>query len=192
MFRLLLLIAALGLMSFAVQAQDASAASSGDAPADDAPAVAADELEARREATRHLLEILNVDEQFERTIDQTVSMADGMIDQDADLDEAGREKARKIARAGMEASMNRLSWERLGPIIVEIYAEVFTVEEITGMTDFFESPIGQSFIEKQPQLTAATFRRIGKLVQDEMPIIQAEVQAAIKAAEADSAAEETP
>jgi hypothetical protein len=191
---LLLLIAALGLMSFAVHAQDApaSAASSGDAPADDAPAVAADELEARREATRHLLEILNVDEQFERTIDQTVSMADGMIDQDADLDEAGREKARKIARAGMEASMNRLSWERLGPIIVEIYAEVFTVEEITGMTDFFESPIGQSFIEKQPQLTAATFRRIGKLVQDEMPIIQAEVQAAIEAVEADSTPAETP
>ncbi len=191
MFRSLLLTISLCLIHVAVQAQDApaSAGSPETISAGGAEGVSPDELEARREATRHLLEILNVDEQYDQTIAQTMQMADQMIAQNPGLEEAEREKARTLARAGMEASLHRLSWDRLGPIIVEIYAEVFTVEEITGLTDFFETAIGQAFIEKQPQLTAATMRRVGVLIQEEMPIIQAEIEAAVQAVEAESSSD---
>lgn len=181
MLRYALLIPVLILAPAALQAQEETARPGGP------EGVAPEELEARREATRHLLQVLQIDEQFEQSIDQALSFVDQMIEQDPDLSAEEKEQAKATAMAGMQASLDRLSWERLEPAFVEIYAEVFTVEEINGLSEFFESPTGRVFIEKQPQLMEASFRHIGVIVQEELPKIQEEVRAAIEEVESGNA-----
>lgn len=40
----------------------------------------------------------------------------------------------------------------LGPVMEEIYMRYFTSAELNGIADFFESPLGQLYIESQPSM----------------------------------------
>ena len=43
-----------------------------------------------------------------------------------------------------------LTWAKLEPEMIKIYAEEFTQEEINGMIQFYKTPVGQSMIDKMP------------------------------------------
>lgn len=43
-----------------------------------------------------------------------------------------------------------LTWAKLEPEMIKIYAEEFTQEEIDGMIQFYKTPVGQSTIDKMP------------------------------------------
>lgn len=43
-----------------------------------------------------------------------------------------------------------LTWAKLEPDMIKIYAEEFTQEEIDGMLQFYKTPVGQSMIDKMP------------------------------------------
>ena len=42
------------------------------------------------------------------------------------------------------------SWEAMRALQAQIYRETFTQEEIDGLIAFYESPIGQAFVDKMP------------------------------------------
>ncbi|MFV5262199.1 DUF2059 domain-containing protein [Acinetobacter courvalinii] len=44
----------------------------------------------------------------------------------------------------------QLTWAKLEPEMIKIYAEEFTQEEIDGMIQFYKTPVGQSTIDKMP------------------------------------------
>lgn len=43
-----------------------------------------------------------------------------------------------------------LTWAKLEPEMIKIYAEEFTQEEVDGMIQFYKTPVGQSTIDKMP------------------------------------------
>lgn len=47
---------------------------------------------------------------------------------------------------------DELSWEKTLPEYLRIYRETFTEEEIQSLIAFYESPTGQMFIRKTPQI----------------------------------------
>ena len=50
--------------------------------------------------------------------------------------------------------------EAFKPIWVEIYAEIFTEDELKGMVAFFKEPIGSKWIEKQREVQEKTAERM--------------------------------
>ena len=127
-----------------------------------------------RAAADKLLTLFNMDVSYEKSMEQAVEMTLGIIDSQ-DLPEQEKREAKKAAETGMKIAMKKFTYDKMKGMFVDIYAEVFTVEELEGMIAFYESPIGRKFIKKQPQLTAATMQKMKVLMQEIIPEIQEEV-----------------
>ncbi|MEI6323751.1 MAG: DUF2059 domain-containing protein [bacterium] len=67
-------------------------------------------------------------------------------------------ESKAMLQKSMDSSMNAasliMSWDKLKPIYVDAYASTFTTEELQGAIDFYKSPIGQKWVEKQPQASS--------------------------------------
>ena len=59
----------------------------------------------------------------------------------------GNLKSRVIA-----AMQEQLSWEKMEPMVLQMYKNTFTEEEIDGMLVFYKTPAGQAVINKMPKL----------------------------------------
>jgi len=49
-----------------------------------------------------------------------------------------------------------LSWDKMKDLYVQVYRETFSREEIDGLIAFYQTPVGQSFVSKQPDLMKRT------------------------------------
>ena len=63
-----------------------------------------------------------------------------------------------------------MSFEKMRPDLIRIYAETYTDSEIDGMLAFFESPVGQSYLKKTPEVAqkifAASQSQLGDIMQE--------------------------
>ncbi len=69
-----------------------------------------------------------------------------------------------------------LSMDHLKPIIVQVYMDTYTEDEIDGILAFYRSPAGQAFLAKTPQLMTRTV----ELMQTTMADVQPQLQQAAK------------
>ena len=138
---------------------------------------------AERAAAEKLLSLMEVDKTMENTMEQAMNMPLAMIEQQ-NLTEEQKEEARASIEASMKVTKEKFAWKNLKKMFIDIYAEVLTVEELNGLIKFYESPIGQAYIKKQPQLTTLTMQKMQKLMGEAMPAIQKEVAESIEAARA--------
>lgn len=49
--------------------------------------------------------------------------------------------------------LSQLGWKAVEPAYVELYAKTFSEEEIDGLLAFYKSTVGQTLLEKTPELT---------------------------------------
>ena len=148
-----------------------------------------------RAASAKLLEVLRMAENFDSYIQQAIQMQRGVLDQ-MDMSTEEKEQAKKGMEKSMQPVLKKFSWENMKGTFADIYAEVFTAEELNGIIEFYESPAGQKFVEKQPQLTQVTMQKMQGVMAQMMPEIQKEVEktmenspSAIKAKQARNIAE---
>jgi len=45
-----------------------------------------------------------------------------------------------------------LSWQEMRPLYVNLYKQLFSKQDVLAMAEFYESPAGQSMLDKTPQL----------------------------------------
>jgi hypothetical protein len=45
-----------------------------------------------------------------------------------------------------------ISWEKLKPAYVDLYASAYSEEEVDGILTFYKSPVGQALLAKTPEL----------------------------------------
>ncbi|MCB1235783.1 MAG: DUF2059 domain-containing protein [Verrucomicrobiae bacterium] len=144
--------------------------------ADPAPEVAT--------AAKRLMDVMKVKEQFGPMLESVTQAQEAMIQQQNLTEEQA-----KVARAAMEASLGEvkkaLAWETIEPMLVGIYAGVFTAAELNRLADFFESPEGKVYVEKQPAVQAATMAEMQKVMVGLMPAIQQKTKAAIEKAKSE-------
>lgn len=130
---------------------------------------------------KELIKIMEVTKQLDASQQQIGNFMDQMVDsQGLSGEEAATAKA--LAKKSMESSfeaMKSIDWEAM---FGDIYASVFTEEEIQALIDFYKSPIGKKYLDKQPELMAATMQKMQGEMAKLMPKIQADVAKAIEEA----------
>jgi hypothetical protein len=65
-----------------------------------------------------------------------------------------------------------LSWEKMKDLYVQAYRETFSQEEIDGLIAFYQTPVGQSFVSKQPELMKRTMTILQQRMAPMMQRIQ--------------------
>jgi hypothetical protein len=88
------------------------------------------------------------------------------------------------SKAGAAEMMNkvaaqieeRMSWDKLKPEYVKVYADVFGEEEITGIVAFYKTPIGQAMLAKMPLLMSKSMEISQRRMAGLMPEIQRQMQ----------------
>jgi hypothetical protein len=65
-----------------------------------------------------------------------------------------------------------LSWAKMKDLYVQVYRETFSQEEIDGLIAFYQTPVGQSFVRKQPELTKRTMAILQQRMAPMMQRIQ--------------------
>lgn len=139
------------------------------------------EISESRTAAARLLDVLQMAENFDNSIKQAIQMQNGMLDQ-MDLSEEEKVETKKCMEKSMQIVMDKFSWANMKEMFVDIYAEVFSAEELQGIINFYESPAGQKFVVKQPQLTQVTMQKMQGIMVEMMPEIQKETLAAVEKA----------
>jgi hypothetical protein len=120
--------------------------------------------ESHAEATREFLDVMQVESSITQTFDNLdaymAQLAQGM-----GLDEEARARFDESAAEAMEVLKDEMSWDKLEPDLVELYAGVYTEDELRELTEFYRSPLGQKFIAKMPELQQATMQWSAELMQ---------------------------
>ena len=134
-----------------------------------------------RDAAANLLNLMNMDKTFDKTMKQAMQMPLTMIEAQ-DLPAEEKDKALQSVKVSMKVIRKKFSWKNMKTMFADIYAEVLSLEELEGLIKFYESPVGQQYIKKQPELTSATMKKMQVLMQDLIPDIQKEVAKAVEEA----------
>lgn len=127
---------------------------------------------------KQLITLMEVTRNIDRSFVHVEEMYHGMIDSQS-LSDSEKAKAKRAASDAMRASVDavrEMDWETL---FAEIYASVLTEEELDALVEFYSSPAGRKFLEKQPELMKATMQRMQSEMAKIMPRIEAEIEKVI-------------
>lgn len=131
------------------------------------------------EKATELMKIMGVTSQIDTTQRQMNSFIDRLVNSQG-LAEEKAKLAKSLVKKSMASSLEAIKsieWEEK---FAKIYAAVFTTEELQGLIDFYKSPIGKKFLEKQPQLMLATMGKMSGEIEKLWPKINSEVMNAIE------------
>ncbi|MGD0577866.1 MAG: DUF2059 domain-containing protein [Bryobacteraceae bacterium] len=130
-----------------------------------------------------MLQLMHYDQTMKQMLEQMQSM---QIEQLKKMD--GPAEARALAEEIMQKVMaliaDHWSYEKVKPICVQLYAEVFSEEEIDGIVSFYRSPAGKAMLEKMPQMMQRMMTMMQKLTGDLQPEIQKIAEEAKRKADA--------
>lgn len=135
------------------------------------------------ESVERLLQVMKVQSQIEMVYSQALPTAQEAMRQSlgSQADAAEAERVFNAAMPRINAVLREeLSWARLKPGFVAIYAETFTQQEVDGLIAFYEGPVGKALVAKTPQLTQRSFQmmqqRMGPTMQRVMQVAREEVE----------------
>lgn len=69
-------------------------------------------------------------------------------------------------------TQNAVSWEKIKPMVLQVYSETYTDQELDGILAFYHSPAGQALIAKSPQLMSRTMQLVNTQITEVQPQIQ--------------------
>jgi hypothetical protein len=121
-------------------------------PAAPAPAPAAAPKEFTPEqikAATDLTSIMGLNRQLESGFNAMMPMI-GNLSRQLKLNEADQTELVGLYRSWFTEDIDQA---KLKETIIKLYAEMFTLEELTGLTDFYKSPLGQKTLGTLPELT---------------------------------------
>ena len=129
--------------------------------------------DSKRDAlAEQLLGAMQMQKTIEKSFEMVKQMIPAQMKQMGVSDEASSDKAQEAMRKTMDLVMKEMSWDKLKGDYISIYAETFTEEELQGAIEFYKSPIGIKFTEKQPELMRKSMQISQKQMATLMPKIQ--------------------
>lgn len=87
--------------------------------------------------------------------------------------EATRLVAEQYLKEMKKAMHDTLSWKKMEPSLVEAYRQVYSLQTIRKMTDFYRSEAGQEMLKYQADLVGATLKIVQDMTQEFIPRLQA-------------------
>jgi uncharacterized protein len=127
-----------------------------------------------------LMTLFQIDKNMDAALQQVGKMREQMAATKDQTPEA-KAKQQQMSEAINKEIKSVMSWEKIKPMFISIYAETFTAEELQGMITFFKSPLGRKWIEKQPQLQMATMQKMQAVVMEMQPKMQEAIKRVMEA-----------
>jgi hypothetical protein len=115
-----------------------------------------------------LLGVMNIQKNIEDSFAMVKQMIPAQMRQMGVPTGETSERTNKV----LDLIMKEMTWDRLKADYVAIYASTFTAGELEGLVKFYKSPIGQKFIEKQPELMKRSMQISQKQMMQIMPKLQ--------------------
>ena len=151
-----------------------------------APAFA--QSEDRRALVEELLILTNVKENVKELSQRLKDMQMAQIEQ-MDLPSEKADEARQLQDRIMTILFEELSWDNMKEDFIELYASVFTEEEIKAMLGFYRSPAGQKLNRKMPEIMEKSMVISQKHVRRAAPRVQGVIEEFLKKNQAGAGAE---
>jgi len=118
-----------------------------------------------------MLQLTHYDQMMKQVLEQTKSMQMEQLKK-MDMPAEARAQSAEINQKMMALLADRLSYEKVKPMYIQTYMEVFSEEEIDGIVGFYRSPAGKAMVEKMPQLMQHIMPMMMKLTTDLQPEMQ--------------------
>ncbi|MDA3799774.1 MAG: DUF2059 domain-containing protein [Kiritimatiellae bacterium] len=137
-----------------------------------------------QDKAKELMKILNISKSIDSSFAEVSKFSSQMI-KAQDLSPEEKVKAKQYMEKSMTATfseMKTIDWDKM---FADVYASVFTAEEIDGLIKFYKSPLGQKLLAKEPELTKATMQKMQVEMAKIMPKLQANMAKAISEAQAE-------
>jgi len=88
------------------------------------------------------------------------------------LTPAQQVQLQKVQERTRQTLTQALSWSQMRPMYVDLYKRTFSREDVIAMAEFYESPAGQSLLDKTPLL----MRNVMGAIQQKMTPLMAGLQ----------------
>ena len=146
-----------------------------------APARAADnDQAAHKAAAEEVLKAMHMESVFASTTERVMTsvdrLADGTARQIKDKTEAADFQTRMHTQT-RELLKKQFNWEAIQPQFIQSYEDTFSTAELKELAVFYNSPIGQKLVAKQPELSD----RIGKVSQEKMQQVMPQIIGMVRA-----------
>jgi len=117
-----------------------------------------------------LLTVMNADNMIDQMFEQIKAMTAAQVPPGTSPEQVAQ--ARQVQTKIMDLVKARISWEKMRPQYVKLYAETFSDEEISGMLAFYGSQAGRAMLEKMPALVTKIMGVAQAQMKDILPEIQ--------------------
>jgi len=96
------------------------------------------------------------------------------------LSQAEQEKLSAVMQRAMASLGKSLTWEKVKPTFIKIYADTFDADDVQAMIDFYQSPAGKKMVEKTPQLMQNTMAAMQEIMLPALQEMEKEMAEAMK------------
>ncbi|WP_260703392.1 DUF2059 domain-containing protein [Edaphobacter flagellatus] len=141
------------------------------------PAAAHADDASKRAKAEELVRITKMDQLMDKVMGQMSDRMKAMTAQQTAQIQATPEQQKLIddfQAKVQQIIQGAISWDKLKPVILQVYSETYTDDELDGIISFYHSPAGQALIAKSPELMTRTM----DLMQKQMVTIQPQIQQA--------------
>ena len=128
-----------------------------------------------------LLKVMDAQSMMEGIMKQFSVSQQSMVQEafGKDLSDAERERMQELLAKTNAITLKHMSWTALEPVMREVYAQVFSKQEVNAMIAFYSTPEGASILKKSPQVLAVTMQEIQPIAHDAMLEVKAMLDAEV-------------
>jgi hypothetical protein len=131
-------------------------------------------------AAEALLEASRVEQMIEQMYAQMPQMMSSLMPQ-AGPDGPSTEEMQSLMQGAMAFIDERIGYQALKPDYIALYMDTYSEEDLIALTEFMESPLGQRFLDKTPELMTKTSllvqERMGNAMPELLELMQSEFDA---------------
>ena len=99
-----------------------------------------------------LVELMPLDQGMTASIDRMKQLQAKITNSTTNASPETKEMLQKTMDNSMNVAAAVLNCEKMKTMYVSVYASSYTAEELQGAINFYKTPIGQRWVEKQPQV----------------------------------------
>ncbi|WP_102796157.1 DUF2059 domain-containing protein [Bowmanella denitrificans] len=114
----------------------------------------------------------NMLEQAQDQVEATMLSSWQQMSSSVEYTPAQQQQVETMLKKTAELINQKMSWQEMQPMMLEIYQQSFNQVEIDGMITFYQSDVGKAVIAKMPQVMQASMQAMQRQMMDIMPQIQ--------------------
>lgn len=139
---------------------------------------------------KELLEVTDARKGLDTSLEQTEHMMHSVMAKSLEgkpVTPAQQEAINRMQSKVLAVLKEEMNWTKFEPVLVDIYRQSLTQEEVDGALNFYRSDVGRSMTQKMPLIMQNSMQAVQNLMLSMMPRlakIQEELQAELKATQA--------